>query len=193
MNLDELIVIWKNQDQAIHTALKQVTFHHLLNQKSGDVLSKIKYRLRAETGLLVIGWVTVNALFFIIPLSLDLIRISCSLLLNLILLGYIATYARVHARLVNSRRLSIKEHLKEVYQSLNRFRIWNIRLGLPIGIVGVCMFAGTQYLLPCLPWLVIEYGLWWWLVVPKLRRRFEHYLTELSLVLSDFNAAAESK
>jgi hypothetical protein len=185
MTIDELLVAWKSQDKALQLALKTTTFQFLLEQKSNDVLRRIRHQLGTELGALALGLVVLDTLFFIVPLPIDVIRLVFFIALTLLLVGYGVLYSWVYNRLGKSRLQSMKAHLETVYQSLTAFRRWNIRLSLPIGLAGVLMFAGAQQLLTWLPWLLLEYGIWWWLIIPRQRRRFEAYLLDLSITLKE--------
>ncbi|WP_428665456.1 hypothetical protein [Runella sp.] len=185
MHLEELIVAWKAQDPSIHKTLKSATLSHFLSQKSEGVLKKIRNQLRIELWLLSVLLLGVDSLFFVVQLPLEFVRISCFTIENLLLLVYIFQYVRVLIHLNKSQMRPTSEHVENVYQRLNHFRSWNAKLSLPIGIFGVVMFAGAQYLVTSLSWLVLEYGFWWWIIVPKMRQRFEDYLAELSLLLAD--------
>jgi hypothetical protein len=182
MTIDELLVTWKSQDQALQLALKTTTFQFLLEQKSNDVLRKIRQRLGLELGALGLSLVLVDTLFFIVPLKFDAIRLFFFGVLNLVLIGYLFLYGWVYSRIGKSRLQSMKAHLETICQSLTAFRRWNIRLSLPIGLVGVLMFAGAQQLLTWLPWLLLEYGVWWWLIIPRQRRRFDVYLMDIVVI-----------
>lgn len=189
MHLEELIAAWKTQDTSIHKTLKSATLSHLLSQKSQGILKKITSRLEIELWLLLAVLLGMDILFFIVPLTLDFVRISCFTIENLLLPAYIFQYIRVLNHLKKSQARPTSECAEGVYQSLHQFRSWNAKLSLPVGIFGVVMFAGAQHLLSSLPWLVLEYGFWWWLIVPKMRQRFEDYLADLSLLLTDLKVA----
>jgi hypothetical protein len=106
-------------------------------------------------------------------------------------LTVIFKYFRVinHAKLDYAQNVEIT--LAKIIESLNRFRTQNNQLNIPIGILCIVMFAGSQNLLYWLPWLLLEFLLWRWIFIPKLEARFESYIIDLEYSLSKLREVKE--
>lgn len=191
MELEELISAWKGQDKYIDQQLKNLTFNHLLVQKSKGVLSKIIERLLIELILIIILFLGFNVLFLIVDLPFTMLRWTCFAIFNLVALSIITKYFQVINYTKIEAQQNVETTLTKIIESLNRFRTQNKQFNIPIGILCIIMFAGSQNLLYWLPWLLFEFFLWRWVLLPKMETRFEAYITDLEYSLSKLKELKE--
>lgn len=190
MELDKLISTWKAQDQYMDQKLKTITLDHLLRQKSKGALSQIVKKLTVELIGLVLLLAGFNWMFFIIDLPHSILRWICFAIFNLVIIGVILNYAKtiIQSRIDFRKKLDLT--LSQIIKNLNRFRTHNQYLNIPVGVICILMFAGSQDIVYWIPWLLAEFFVWRWLITPKIRSRFENYIADLEY---SFNTLTEMK
>ncbi len=184
MELDELVHAWRAQDTFINKQLQTLTLSYLLKEKSTGVLSKLVKRLTIEVLVLIALAAGSNLLFFITDLPYTISRWICFGIFNLVAAVVIAKYVFTIRQVNRNLGQDMRTALEQIVKTLNRFRWQNQHLHLPIGIICIGMFAGSQNLIYWLPWLLIEFLLWHWVFIPSIRRRFESYLVDLEYSLA---------
>ena len=187
MELDELILDWKAQDKYINQNLKTITINHLLRQKSKGVLRQIVKRLTIELIALVLLLAGFNLLFFIIDLPYSILRWTCFAIFNLVIIGVILNYLKAITQSKTDFRQDLDTTLPHIIKNLHRFRTHNKHLNIPVGVICIIMFAGSQDLVYWMPWLLAEFFLWRWFLIPKISRRFESYIADLENSLNTLN------
>ncbi|MEM6846151.1 MAG: hypothetical protein AAF632_28325 [Bacteroidota bacterium] len=184
MELDELFAAWKRQDQYIDQHLKMETFSYLFKQKSKGVLSQIIKNLVLELIVLLFLLLGFNALFFMVELPFSAVRWICFAIFNAIAIVVLSHYAKTIYQVRRAVQQNVCSTLEKIIHHLKRFRAQSNYFNAPVGVIGIMMFAGSQGLLYWLPWLILEFLLWRWLLIPKINKRFESYIADLEYSLS---------
>jgi len=183
MELEELIITWKQQDKYIDTQLRDVTLQHLLKDKSKDALRKIKTALTKELLLIILASIFFDVLFFLVSIRHTPFRWGCFVIFNLTAFLYIISYLKV----IHESKLEygddLEANLQRIVQRLTRFRRIYYLLNIPIVFISLLMFAGSQGLLLLTPWMAVEFLILRWMFLPKMISRFEDYKTDLEYSL----------
>lgn len=184
MELDELIIVWKKQNENINEQLQIDTLRYLLKEKSQGALSKIRKYLLRE--LIVIGIVLIlcTTLFIMVPLPYTIIRWGCFITFDFILLWYLYCYLKGIFSLFKLKYSEdLKTNIERLNANLNWFRNTYKLLNLPIIFLCIVMFAGSQNLFVLIPWMAAEFLIWRSILLPKLMVRFEGYKSDLEYSL----------
>ncbi len=185
MELDDLLLAWKAQDKYIDQHLKAITVSHLLQQQSKGILNRILKRLTLELLIIIFLIAGFNLLFFMVDLPYSISRCICFGIFNIIGLSTVYRYIRVITQAKTDFMHDVAGTLEKIIRDLNHFRIQNNLLNMPVGLLCIIMFAGAQDLIYWLPWLLIEFFLWRWVFIPKMKKRFESYITDLEYSLNN--------
>jgi hypothetical protein len=179
MDLEDLIVAWRKQEVYIGEHLRIGTLRHLLRVKSGNALGHIKSCLIKEVLVISLIIFAFDTLFFLVNIPLTPLRWSCLAIFNLIAGLYVISYQKV----IRESRLEYKEtletNLQRIVQGLTRFQHVYRLNNIPVVLVCFLMFAGAQDLLILLPWMIVEFSILKWILLPKLTSRFEDYRADL--------------
>jgi hypothetical protein len=187
MEAEELIAIWKKQDKYIDWHLQQNTFTYLVRQQSAGVLSKIRRHLRLELLAITVLTIGLNGLFFLVDLPVTELRLTAYTFINLIALFYLYRYLKTLHILGRAGRADVRTALQGITGSLQGFRRQSSTINLPLGVIVVVMFSASQHLIGWLPWLLLEFLLWRWVLAPRMGARFERYLSDLEYALKNLN------
>jgi len=184
MELDDLIIVWKKQDENIHLQLQNKTLKYLFKERSKGVLSKIRKCLTRELFVIVVLFILFNVLFILIKLPYTMLRWGCFAIFNSISLWYIYYYKNAITVVFNLKyNEDLRANMERIIKCLSRFRNQYRLLNLPIVFLCIVMFAGSQNLFFLLPWMIVEMLLWRSLFLPRLVLRFEDYKADLEYSL----------
>lgn len=183
MELEELIITWKQQDKYIDTQLRDVTLQHLLKEKSKDALRKIKTSLTTELILIILVSIFFNVLFFLVSIHNTPFRWGCLVILNITAFSYITSYLKAIRETKLEYGDDLEANLQRIVQRLTRFRKIYYLLNVPIVFISLLMFAGSQGLLMLAPWMAVEFLILRWMFLPKMISRFEDYKADLEYSL----------
>ncbi len=183
MELDDLIIAWKKQDENIHRQLQNETLKHLLKQRSQGALSKIKQHLIWEFAAIAGVFILFNSLFLLVHLPGSTSRWACFILFNSVCLWFMYYYLKISSALTLQYAEDIKLNMQRIASSLQRFLQQYKLLNLPVVFLCILIFAGTQNILVLAPWMIAEFILWRAILLPKLMARFEGYIGDLEYSL----------
>jgi len=183
MNLDDLIMTWKSQDQHIKMQLQNVTIQYLIKEKSKNVLKKIEQYLRWE--LLSIAFIAVCCvvLFFTVDIPLTPVRWVCFIIFCLTASLHITFYIKGTRKIKLSYGDDLETNLQRIIQGLTQFQHQRNLMNIPIIFVCIIMFAGSQNIIVLIPWMLLEFLLWRRMLFPKMRSRFADYKSDLEYTL----------
>jgi len=183
MQLDDLLIVWKKQNKNIYPQLHNETLRYLLKEKSKGALSKIRRRLRMELISIAIVSIQCNVLFVLVNLPYTLNRWAGFVIFNLISLLYVYCYFKAIYTLKLRYNEDLRTNMERLIKKLNSFRNQYKLFNLPVIVLCLVMFAGSQNLLILIPWMALEFLLWRSLLLPKLMVRFEDYKADLEYSL----------
>lgn len=183
MELEELIITWKQQDKYIETQLRDVTLQHLFKVKSKNALREIKTALTKELLLIILVSIFFNVLFFLVRIHHSPFRWGCFVIFNITAFLYIAFYLKTIRESKLEYGDDLEANLQRIVQRLTRFRKIYYLLNIPIIFISLLMFAGSQGLLMLAPWMAVEFLILRWMFLPKMISRFEDYKTDLEYSL----------
>ena len=187
MEAQELIAIWKRQAPSIDRRLQLETFAYLLRQHSAGALTRIRRQLGVELLAIALGITGLNGLFFLVGLPLTALRWTGYGLINLIGLFYLYCYLKALSSLRRVNQADLRTALQCITGSLHRFRRQGSSANLPVGVIVLVTFSASQDLLSWLPWLLMEFLMWRWVLSPHLKNRFEGYLSDLEYALKNLD------
>ena len=184
MELDELIIVWKKQNEKLNQQLPNETLRYLLKEKSQGALSKIRRHLKREIVLITIVLILCNVLFVLVNLPYTIIRWTCFIIFNLILFWYLYNYFKaIYSSFVLRYSDDLRVNVERLIENLNSFHNKYKLLNLPVIFLCIIMFAGSQNLFVLIPWMIAEFFLWRLVLLPKLMVRFEGYKSDLEYSL----------
>ena len=174
-----MIIVWKKQNENRYPQLLNDTLKYLLKDKSKGVLSKIRRRLTRELILITIVSAQCNVLFVLVDLPYSLSRWVCFVIFNLISLWYVYCYFQAIYMLKLRYKEDLRTNMERIIKKLTLFRNRYRLISLPIIVLCIVMFAGSENLLQLVPWMVLEFLIWRSLLLPKLKVRFDDYIAYL--------------
>ena len=184
MELDDLIIAWKRQNEKPDQHLPKEMIRFLLKQKSQGALSKIRRHLTKELILIASVFVLCNVLFVLIDLPYNTIRCTSLTIFDLIVFWYLYYYFKaIYSLFTLSYNDDLRKNINRLIENLNHFCNKYKLLNLPVIFLCIVMFAGSQNLFVLIPWMAIEFLLWRWVLLPKLVARFEVYKSDLEYSL----------
>jgi len=184
MELDDLIFVWKKQNDYPNQHLSNETLRYLLRQKSQGTLSKIRRHLFRELIVITIAFILCNVLFPLVNTPYTPLRWVCFILFDLILLWYLYFYIKgMYSWFTLRYNEDLGTNLKRITEKLILFSAKYKLFNLPVLFLFIIMFAGAQNLYFLIPWMILEFLLWRSILVPKLVTRFEGYRSELAYSL----------
>jgi len=184
MELDDLIIVWKKQNEMLNQYLPNETLKYLLKEKSQGTLSKIRRHLKRELILIAVAFILCNVLFVLVNLPYSAIRWACLILFNLLSLWYLyyyfkAIYSFFKLRFDGDLKTDIERLSENLSSFCNKYKLLNF----PIVFLWIVMFAGSQKLFVLIPWMALEFLLWRSILLPKMMARFERYKSDLEYSL----------
>jgi hypothetical protein len=167
--------------------LQQNTFRYLVRQQSKGELSKIRRHLRLELLAITILAVVLNGLFFLVDLPLTTLRLMAYAFVNLIAFFYLYRYLKTLYSLGQAGGADLRTALRRITEGLQRFRRQGSATNLLLGVIVLVMFSASQHIFTWLPWLLLEFLLWRWVLAPHMGPRFEGYLSDLEYALKNLD------
>lgn len=174
---------WKSQDQHIKMQLQNETIQYLIKEKSKNVLKKIEQCLRWE--LLSIAFIAVFCvvLFFSVDIPYTPVRWICFIIFCLTASLHITFYVKGTRKIKLNYSDDLETNLQRIIQGLIHFQHQRKLMNIPILFVCIIMFAGSQNIIVLIPWMLLEFLLWRWVLFPKMRSRFADYKSDLEYTL----------
>lgn len=183
MNLEELIVTWKRQDVQIEKQLRNVTMQYLFRERSKNVLKEIENSLIRELLIIILAVVSFDVLFFMVDIPFTALRWVCFTIFNVTAILHIVFYQNGARKSKLHYDDDLETNLKKIIQGLTQFRGQCKLVNIPIGFICILMFAGSQNLFVLVPWMILEFLFWRWLLLPRMRSRFGDYKRDLEYTL----------
>lgn len=183
MEAIEIMNAWKMQDRKMDDALTSLTFKHMLYQQSNGVLSNIRRTLTIECAFIGFVWILCNGIFYMIDLPFSVLGSAALLTFNVLMLINFVRYIIIIRRLRLPRTKNLIEALEIIISSIQKYKRFNWLFRLPFAVILLCMFGIIVSEIAIIPWMITEFFIWWWLLGPKLNRRFHRYVDELSFSL----------
>lgn len=184
MELDELIIVWKKQNEKLNQYLPKETLRYFLKEKSQGALSKIRRHLRKELILIAAVFILCNVLFVLVKLPYSPIRWTCLITFNLLSLWYIYFYFKaIYSFFILKYDGNLKANMERLIENLSKFCNKYKLLNLPIIFLCIVMFAGAQKVFVLIPWMALEFLLWRSILLPKMMGRFDGYKSDLEYSL----------
>jgi len=183
MDVEELIFAWKNQDAYIKIQMRDVTMQFLIKQKSNNVLKNIKRSLIRELLIIALSIVCFDALFFLAEIPFTALRWICFTIFN------VTTFLHTGYYLITVRESNLnygddlQTNLKRIVHSFTQFRNHYKLVNVPIVFVCILMFAGSHDLFILIPWMILEFSFWRWILLPRFKSRFLDYKSDLEYTL----------
>jgi hypothetical protein len=189
MSLDEMIICWRNQSAYKEVKIRQETLHFLFHEKSRNVLTNISVYLKRELGLILLVTISFEVLFFIVEIPFTPLRWICFAVFNAVTFVWIFSYLKTlnKSKLIYSDDL--ETNLRKIIRGITQFRSQHKLLNIPMVLVCILMFAGSHDLLILVPWMILEVLLWRWILLPKMRARFQAYKADLEYTLRQVHEA----
>jgi len=184
MNLEELIVTWKNQDALIDIQMRNRTLSNLYKKKSNGVLKNIKKCLTRDLLIIISIVGSFDILYFIIDNPYNPVRWICFAIFNLTAFLHIALYLKALNKIELNYDKDLETNLKTIIQGLTQFGSQHKLLNIPVVFVCTLMFAGSLSLLFMFPWIILEFLFWRWVFLSTVKLRFEDYKSELEYTLT---------
>jgi hypothetical protein len=191
MNLEELINTWKNQDTHINIQLRDMTMQHFFKEKSTSVLKKIEKCLIRELLIIILAIVCFDALFFAIKMPISPLRWICFTIFNVIAFLHMIFYLKALAKTKLNFSDDLETNLQGIIEGLTQFRNQYKLAHMPIVFVCIVMFAVSQELLMLIPWMILEFLFWKWILLAKLRSRFLDYKFDLEYTLKQLQESRD--
>jgi hypothetical protein len=98
---------------------------------------------------------------------------------NLFITGFSCYYLVTIIRVKKKLDKDLLTTIQQIIVALNGFRKSARYLNIPIVIIGVMAFVVVHDLISWLPWMIIEFFLWRWVLLPSGRRRFDNFISDL--------------
>jgi hypothetical protein len=189
MNLDELVVAWKNHGAFLTTSLRDDTLVYLLREKSQTVLERTRGKLTFEFLLVITLFIGFDVLFYIVDIPLGLARVSSLIIVNVTLMIHLWFYINAIRKCRLVFKTNLEKNLRTIISGLSQFEHRRKLFNVPVIALCVVMFAVSVNHYFMIPWMIVELFLWRSFLRSNSGGRFSDLISDLKFTLGQIESS----